>query len=432
MERVKFFSINDVMYGYNLRNSERVIKEYGSVKKVQDINDIIELYNVKKYFDNKIYLSDWTPEDISYFERTIKSCIGNIAQFFKSITKDSFATEYNKVDKYYKEDFWELIEKFKVYENISEDKFQEFLNTSIVHLYQLLKHKNTTEHFGEIIRNYMLNDNSSAELLLDEYEIKHMDEKEPLYFPKKLTNPDKETIICNYIDRKDPNLNYLRLIANIQSSKDKLEISPKTLLKAKRKAEELEKDFFTENSGFSMEIIVGFKAQDEVIDFKADEQAITAIYSKKWIKDNNDYPTLLNNFIYLFDFVDFQIRFTLTSKYNLMSVIERFLFTSSKNAYTKGILFEQKNILSLFQMLGYYNELFSIGIRLEEIIEWFFREYLNKEFKAHGFKVTMPSNNSTLLEKCTNIMPAMESVLKQFSLFVREGEIDFELLEIRS
>lgn len=29
-------------------------------------------------------------------------------------------------------------------------------------------------------------------------------------------------------------------------------------------------------------------------------------------------------------------------------------------------------------------------------------------------------------------MPAMESVLKQFSLFVSEGEIDFDLLEIRS
>ena len=44
----------------------------------------------------------------------------------------------------------------------------------------------------------------------------------------------------------------------------------------------------------------------------------------------------------------------------------------------------------------------------------------------------MPSANSTMLEKCTNIMPAMESVLKQFSLFVQEGTIDFELLEIRS
>jgi hypothetical protein len=83
-------------------------------------------------------------------------------------------------------------------------------------------------------------------------------------------------------------------------------------------------------------------------------------------------------------------------------------------------------------MVGYYNQLFSIGIRLEEIIEWFFEEYLAVEFDAHNFKVTMPSTNSTLLEKCTNIMPALESVLKQFSLYVQEGYIDFELLEIRS
>ena len=44
----------------------------------------------------------------------------------------------------------------------------------------------------------------------------------------------------------------------------------------------------------------------------------------------------------------------------------------------------------------------------------------------------MPSAKSTMLEKCTNIMPAMESVLKQFNLFEEDREIDFELLEIRS
>jgi len=145
-----------------------------------------------------------------------------------------------------------------------------------------------------------------------------------------------------------------------------------------------------------------------------------------------DHATLLNNYIYLFDFVDSQMRCTLVNKFNQMGVFERFLITHSQHAYTKGIAFDQMNVLSFLQITGYYNELFSVGIRLEEVVEWFFEEYLSTEFDAHNFKVTMPSANSTLLEKCTNIMPAMESVLKQFSLFVQEGQIDFELLEIRS
>lgn len=31
-------------------------------------------------------------------------------------------------------------------------------------------------------------------------------------------------------------------------------------------------------------------------------------YDLNWIKENNDFPTLLNNFIYLFEFVDMETR----------------------------------------------------------------------------------------------------------------------------
>lgn len=434
MKRVKFYSINDLTSSINLRNSETRLKEYEAGKEARDINDIIELYNVKKFFDNKIYLSDWTSGEVRRYENMIKSYFGWIARFFKSIGEDNFVTFYNIVERNYKDDFWELVEKFNVYENISENKFKEFIDTSKIWLHELLIHKKITEHFGVIIRDYMLKDYSTAaELLLDRYEIKHFTEKEAVNFPKELCNKDKEAIINNYIDSSNPNINYLRLVANIQSSKDKLEVSPKTLLKANKRTKELEKQLFSENSGMVMETIVGFsKKQGEEIALKIEGQSINVMYSTKWVEDNQDYATLLNNFIHLFEWVDLQMRLTLVNKFNDMGVFERLVFTSSRNAYTKGIAFDRMDILSLLQITAYYNELFSIGIRLEEVIEWFFVKYLSSEFNAKNFRVTMPSANSTMLEKCTNIIPAMESVLKQFSLFVQEGEIDYELFEVRS
>lgn len=433
MKKVKFYSANDLSCGHYLKKSEKIICEYQQGKEPQDINDIIEIYNIKKYFDNKIYLNEWTPEDIDCYQNAIQSSFGIVAKFFKSITEGDFLALYNDVNMHYKDDFWELIEIFKVYKDISKNKFQEFMSTSKVSLHELLQQENITEYFGGIIRDHLLNDHSSAELLLDRYEIKHISEPKPLYFPRVLSNKDKQAIISNYIDSEKPNLNYLRLIANIQSNKDKLEIPPKILLKARKKAEEQERDFFQENSGIRMEIAVSFsKSQVEEVALKMDNQITTATYSTKWIENNTDYATLLNNFIYLFEFVDLQMRCALVNKFNQMGVFERYIFTSSHNAYKKGITFDQMDMLSLLQIVAYYNYLFSIGIRLEEVIEWFFKDYLSKEFNAHNFKVTMPSANSTLLEKCTNIMPAMESILKQFSLFVEEREIDFELLEIRS
>lgn len=435
MERVKFYSNNDIMTIHSIITSEKLIKDYGAGKEPKDINDIIELYNVKKYFDNEVYLKEWEIEYIKYLQSILKLCFGKVAKFFNLITEDNFLGLYDAVYISYKHDFWELMEKFEVYKRFSVESFQQFINTSKVWFGELLKHKKITEHFGIIIRDCMVNNPSSAKFLLDKYEIKHITQPEELYFPRELSNLDKEDIICSYIDSEEVNLNYLRLIANIQSSKDRIEISPRTLLKARRKVEEKEKQLFHDNFGISMysETIVSFsKSQDEEVINKVQGKSITATYSTKWIEDNTDYATLLNNFIYLFEFVDLQMRCLLVNKDNQMGVFEKVIVTTSKNAYTKGRVFDKMNELSLLQITGYYNLLFSIGIRLEEVIEWFFKEYISKEFGAHNFKIIMPSVNSTLLEKCTNIMPAMESVLKQFSLYVQEGQIDFELLEIRS
>lgn len=261
----------------------------------------------------------------------------------------------------------------------------------------------------------------------------HIKEQKKLFFPCELSNADKEKILNNYIDSDNPNLNYLRLISNIQSNKDALEISPKTLLQSKKKEQELGDKFFKDNPGMMIETRIGFsKSQQEEIVVELNDRYTRLSYGTKWIEENQDYPTLLNNFIYLFEFVDMRMRCTLVSKVNEMGVFEREVFVSSRNAYSKGIVFDQLDVISLLQLRGYYNELFSLGIRLEEVIEWFFEEYLPDEFNAYNLKVLMPSSTSTILEKCVSIIPAFEYALKQFTLFVEEGEVDPELLGVRS
>lgn len=436
-DRIKYYSSNDLMFGRNLNNIDKLIHKFDDFKstdEVQDINDMIELYNANKYFDNEIFLSDWSEENIIEYKSKIKENFGFVAKYFNSINQEKIIKLYNKVQRNYKEDFLTLVDKFNIYRKISKEKFEEFIDTTDVSLYKLLKNKKTAKYFGEEIREYMIeNYYLSAELLLNEYEIKHIVKKEKLYIPEELDSDDKEKIISKYIDDKDPNPNYLGLIANIQSNKDEIQVSPKILLKAKKRTESLEEKFFDENSGIEMETKVIFSdTQEEAYDLEYDSFSTIAKYSTKWIKENLDYATLLNNFIHLFGFVDSQIRCTLVNKLSQMGVFERTIITKSKNDYVTGFVFEQKNALSLLQIKLYYDKLFSLGIRLEEIIEWFFREYLAEEFNICKFKINMPSTNSTMLEKCTNIMPAMESVLKQFILFVEDGKIDFELLEIRS
>ena len=68
--------------------------------------------------------------------------------------------------------------------------------------------------------------------------------------------------------------------------------------------------------------------------------------------------------------------------------------------------------------------------RLEDIFKWFFEEYLRDEFAVEGFTLSIPSENSTFLEKVRTVSSEIDSILRQFNLYIENGEIDRELLEI--
>lgn len=430
-ERIKFYSKNDLSCGYYLDKIENIIKKYDNISELKDINDAIELYNIKKYFDNEIYLKRWKEKDIEVYKKIIKSSYGLIYKFCSNINEDNFLSIYKSLYRDYKSDFWEIFKQANLYKKISEEKINYFLEKKYVSIHELLRHKTLVSYYGKVIRDFLIKDYSAAELLLDQYEIDHDNKRDTFYFPNELDNEDKKRIISNYIDYEYANLNYLRIIVNMNNNEIKL--APKIFLKAKKKIEEKEKELFGDNNGFCMETAVGFSnSQTEEIIVNNDRLNLEIIYSKKWIEENKDYPTILNNFIYLFDFADLQMRWNLVSKVSQLGVLERHLGLKSKKAYIKGMAFDRLDVLSLLQMKGYYECLKEFNIRLEEVIEWFFEEYLLSEFGAKDFKINMPSESSTFLEKCSSIMPAMESVLKQFTLFVEEKEIDFELLDIRS
>jgi len=84
------------------------------------------------------------------------------------------------------------------------------------------------EKFKGTIRDVLLNDNKSAELLLEEYTKKRDRHESQLFFPSNLTIADKEQIIDNYLDCSEPNLNYVRLILQVKNSKTGIILSPQT------------------------------------------------------------------------------------------------------------------------------------------------------------------------------------------------------------
>ena len=130
-------------------------------------------------------------------------------------------------------------------------------------------------------------------------------------------------------------------------------------------------------------------------------------YSLNWIEENLDYPTILNNFIYLFEFTDLQMRSLHVSKKSERCLTDILTKTNSTRMYPDGIVFRLKNDIAMAQMEGYYNILLKNNIRLEDVIEWFYNEYIEAELAGPKFKVKMPSKESTYIEKCMMTLSSM-------------------------
>lgn len=429
--RVKYYSTNDLSAGFYLKRIEDIICNFVVEKKIVDINEIIELYNIQQFFHNRIYSIHWTKQQLNDYSEIVSDFSKVIGEFFSGINTDTIESMFDTIYYDYRNDFWKLIEKYKVYDKISVEQFRKIILNKHFILNDVLKCKNIVKKFSDEIITYMEKNPFCAEIILSYYLEKHDRNIESLYFPVELSNEKKTLILDKYIASNSSNINYLKLIFESNSTNN-LRLPDRLKLKAKRKYDEEIETLFKEGTGFEYGAKVSFSNKiDEEFKFETDDNRILSVlYSAKWIKENLDYPTLLNNFIYLFGYTDLQFRSLHVSRESQMSIIEKYLGIKGRKEYPTGIAFQQIQMLAQLQMIGYCNELEKYNIFLEDIIKWFFCNYLEEEFNVKGFCFNKSSHTVSYLEKCRNIAAEFDNILKRFKIYCEDGEIDDELLHI--
>lgn len=429
--RVKYYSTNDLSAGFYLKRIEDIICNFVVEKKRVDINEIIELYNIQQFFHNRIYSIHWTKQQLNDYSEIVSDFSKVIGEFFSGINTDTIESMFDTIYYDYRNDFWKLIEKYKVYDKISVEQFRKIILNKHFILNDVLKCKNIVKKFSDEIITYMEKNPFCAEIILSYYLEKHDRNIESLYFPVELSNEKKTLILDKYIASNSSNINYLKLIFESNSTNN-LRLPDRLKLKAKRKYDEEIETLFKEGTGFEYGAKVSFSNKiDEEFKFETDDNRILSVlYSAKWIKENLDYPTLLNNFIYLFGYTDLQFRSLHVSRESQMSIIEKYLGIKGRKEYPTGIAFQQIQMLAQLQMIGYCNELEKYNIFLEDIIKWFFCNYLEEEFNVKGFCFNKSSHTVSYLEKCRNIAAEFDNILKRFKIYCEDGEIDDELLHI--
>lgn len=426
---VKYYSDNDLTLGTCFKTATEKLDAFVDEKEYNDINEIIELYNI-----NLIIRSEGIKKEYSdpYYPAA-KKLISVVARYFAQINDSTITDLYGSVCYSYTDQFWELFEKFKVYERISEETLYELLNESDVPLATVLKHKGIVDHYDTMLAEFMRSSEQTVRILTSKFlEKRDYKSNQVYYIPYSLRPNEFESIFDRYIDSENFNVGLLQLLSQSQSSAE-CPISDDLRLKAKKRAKRYWEDNATTGVKIEQGIGVCFADSEEYVSFQEIKPYhYQFTYDASWIRENLDYPTLLNNFIYLFEFTDLHFRCNFLSIYSNLSVFERAFGFTGIREYETGICYNIDEMKSSAEMDAYSSFLAKLNIQVEDLFQWFFTSYLENEFGISGFIVNMPSQNQTYLEKCRTLPSELDGILKQFTIYVRKGIIDRELLEISS
>ena len=425
---VKFYGKNDLGNAWQLEKAEPILNAFTLDKQYTDINEIIELYNIRNAINSDLALKSWTQEQCKKYKETVDMFLSVIGKFFSQINDSNFIEIVSTVSVLYMDDFWDLFVQFNVFDRISPNIFEAYLKSPNTTLSKILEHKKLVYRYGAQLAEALRTSDETVRILTSVYLEKS---KSHYFIPKEFSPKEVESVFLKHTESEQVNPNVLELIYKGQSTKE-CPISDKLRLKAKRALEQFwsnRKETIT-TTGYG--VSVNFAKQEKTKEARVDGSTWHLTYDISWLENNLEYRIILYNFYFLFEMFDERFRSSLVSVQSEISVFEMNFMPRGAKFYPKGMGFNMKNMTSAAQTALYYDFLKSHNIDLEEVFKWFFETYLPEEFDVHGFSMVTSAPSATYVEKCRSLASEMDGVLKQFRMFVEDGKIDRELFEISS
>ena len=423
---IKFYSEKDLGLYYEFEQSLPILDAF-CAETEYDVNQVIELFNIRCILNVIDCPEDFDSERFSGYKNLIPQINKVVGVFFSKITNDCFASILETVDYQYSLDFLKLCELYKVINRVDDDIVKKVLNTKSVLIHELLQCPKWVENFDSTIASYMMSDVKQAEIVIAHH-LKARDPNGAVYYLPKLLTPQKRTeLVAKYLEYDDVHPNYLYLIKNARNAPE-FPISPKMKLQAETVYNAFWKKYFEKNHYIQYGAQSTFADIESVKEEHAEGIVACYTFSKKWVKEHLDYPTLLNNFVFLFDFVDSMLRCSFVSREDMFLTSLLLGGIQGINDYKVGIHFETGRLIANSQMEAYRYELLCNGIDFEDLFDWFYNTYIEQEFGVKGFVFNKPSKNISLLERCRSLCSEMDGVLNQFNLYQQNGEIDRRLL----
>lgn len=155
LNRVEFYSKEDMAGGYHLSKGEHILRSM--TKSVyEDINDVLELYSIKQYLDNGLFLKSWAHNEIAEFKQKSIEYGKIVGRFMSKINDSNVISYYEQLLHGYIISFWTLINNQKVFKKISAENFEGILKDNPHEIRNILNHENIVNRYNTVLRDFLL------------------------------------------------------------------------------------------------------------------------------------------------------------------------------------------------------------------------------------------------------------------------------------
>ncbi|KXB64287.1 hypothetical protein HMPREF1868_00096 [Olsenella sp. DNF00959] len=345
------------------------------------------------------------------------------------IESKGLTTVFDGVELQYTEHFWEFLAAANLWGNVPDKSFGILLNAFPNQIPRLLGYQQVVNRYDALLTGAMLtNARISAEAIIGAFAVKD-NEGKCLYLPQSFSNAGIDQIMLSYLGGTPPeiNLNHVRVLASWPSGANgKYNPSPEVRVTAQRRARSLEKEIFPDpNAGVHFGSGVQFSPEQRACKKATYEDGIlNRTFGLEWLQKYTDHATVLNNFLYVFDFVGRDGILNCSSHKRTASTLQKIMGLHPHDEYQMTLEARMENMAVPGEILLYEKLLLENETRLENAIEWFFNDYIKDEFEVEGFSISLPTEETSWLDKCKAIGPEIERALKAFKLYAENGAID--------
>lgn len=405
-------------------------------QKTNDIIKLLELYQIKRWLNGK---------DIGFFKHDVKSMLeqqkGDLpllnSTINQSISQKSSETWLNNFLSLWKteeelslphiqEVFNSFFVKYTLWEQLPDASFKNYLDQKSVDLESILSHKKIVTQFSDILCDYM---KSNEKNILSIIQLLLKRKETTLNFPNHFLKNYFNTVINNFINflNKQKNIiSYEIFITDLLRIKNENEIKwdPKIKASLKELRERIDEGHTNSYLDYSIRISIS-NSQKEPVLFSQDRT--TTSISQEFIDQSSDYGLL--KFIISFFFDESQ-SLKIISKSKTVSVFDAInQMKSEKNGgyfQSDQNYFYDQYLTALIAAIS--SHLSTQNRSFEDIFENYFNNFIENNYSISKFKFdNIPSQ--ILPHKIKLLATEIESVLRQFKLFIQYGEVNLKYLE---